>query len=59
MRKVGWEEARLDSTMKGHRSNVRVALRLWAETTVTREWIAGRSGMGSRSNASKLVYASR
>ena len=57
LRTAGWSEGRLASSAKGHRVKVRVALRLRAETTVTYEWIARRLGMGSRSNASNLVYA--
>jgi REP element-mobilizing transposase RayT len=57
LRKARWDEARLGTTLKGHRIKVRVALRLRAETTVTYEWIAQRLEMGSRSNASNLVYA--
>ena len=59
LRKAGWTEARLESSPKGHRVKVRLALRLRAETTVTYEWIARRVGMGSRSNVSNLVYARR
>src|SRR6266550_3454827 len=42
LRKTGWTEARLESSPKGHRVKVRLALRLRAETTVTYEWIARR-----------------
>jgi hypothetical protein len=42
---------------KVHEVKVRVALRLRSETTVSYGWIAGRLRMGSRSNASNLVYA--
>ncbi len=59
LRKARWTEARLESSPKGHRVKVRLALRLRAETTVTYEWIARRVGMGSRSNVSNLVYARR
>ena len=59
LRKARWTEARLESSPKGHRVKVRLALRLRAETTVTYEWIGRRVGMGSRSNVSNLVYARR
>ncbi len=59
LRRAGWTEARLESSPKGHRVKMRLALRLRAETTVTYEWIARRVGMGSRSNVSNLVYARR
>ena len=57
LRKARWNEAKLWSTPKGHKLKVRVALRLRAETTVSYGWIAERLRMGSRSNASNLVYA--
>jgi hypothetical protein len=57
LRKAGWNQARLGSTPNGHKVKVRVALRLRAETTLTWAWIAQRLRMGSRSNASNLVYA--
>ena len=57
LRRAGWTEAQLGSTPKGHRIKVRVARRLRRETTVTYGWIAERLRMGSRSNASNLVYA--
>ena len=56
-RKAGCAEGRLDSSAKGHSVKVRVATRLGAETMVTYGWIAERLRMGSRSNASNLVYA--
>ncbi|MCU0772105.1 MAG: hypothetical protein MUE94_10120, partial [Verrucomicrobia bacterium] len=59
LRKAGWKEEKLGSTAKGHQVKVRMALRLRAETTVSYGWIAERLRMGSRSNASNLVYAKR
>jgi REP element-mobilizing transposase RayT len=58
LRRAGWDEEKLESSPKGHRVKVRVAVRLRRETTVTYGWIAERLQMGSRSNASNLVYAS-
>jgi len=59
LRLSGWEAEKLDSTPKGHKVKVRVAMRLREETTVSYEWIAARLRMGSRSNASNQVYAAR
>ena len=59
LRQSGWKEEQLASTPKGHRVKVGLALRLRSETTVSYQWIAERLRMGSRSNVSKLVYASK
>src|SRR5688572_18138773 len=57
LRRAGWAEAQLGSTAKGHKLKVRLAVRLRRDTMMPYEWIAARLQMGSRSNASNLVYA--
>lgn len=57
LREAGWDEARLAETKKGHDLKVQLARRLRRETMVTWAWIGDRLRMGSRSNASNLVYA--
>ena len=56
LRKLGWQEAQLDSRRKGDPGKLKIALRLRQETTMTLAWIAERLQMGTRTHLSHLLY---
>ena len=55
LQQLGWREEDLRREAKAHPHKVSLARRLRRETPVTRQWIAGRLGMGSASYVSHLL----
>ena len=53
--RLGWDEDQLRARRKGHRSKVRLALRLRLETTMSLKWIAQRLPMRTWSCVSNLL----
>ena len=53
--KVRWKEIDLAQKSKGHRTKVKIARQLRAETPMSRQWIARRLAIGSASYLSYLI----
>ncbi|MCL4786659.1 MAG: hypothetical protein KJ070_07670 [Verrucomicrobia bacterium] len=54
-----WNETVLTKRRKGDKGKVAIALRLWAESTVTLAWIAERLRMGTATHLAHLLYGHR
>ena len=54
--RLGWTSSELEYRKKGDREKLRIAMRLRAETTVTRAWIADRLRMGAPTYLAHLLY---
>jgi hypothetical protein len=56
MKRLGWKEADLARTRKGHPAKVKLASQLRQQTTVTIKWIAERLQMGHWTHVNHLLY---
>jgi hypothetical protein len=56
---LGWAEVELATRQKGDREEVKLAMKLRAETTMTLKWIAARLQMGTDASLSNLLSAQR
>ena len=56
LKRLNWTVDTLARKRKGEPGKVRIAQRLRAEPTMTREWIAGRLRMGTRTHRSHWLY---
>ena len=59
MKRRGWREQELESRPKGDPEEVRIALRLRRETTMTLAWIAQALRLGTKTYLSDLRYWQR
>ena len=59
LQRRGWSEGDLCERAKGDQGKVALAGRLRRETTMTLKWVAARLAMGSWSNVSNLLAATR
>ena len=55
LKRIKWSEEDLARERKGHEKKTAIAQRLREETTMTMEWIAKHTGMGSESNVRKQM----
>lgn len=56
LRRAGWTEQKLRTSLKGDPFKIGLASRLRAQTTMTVRWIADRLQMGSRGHLTHLLY---
>jgi hypothetical protein len=59
LQELGWTEAELATRKRGHGSEVKLAVKLRAETTMTLQWIVARLQMGTGASLSNLLSAQR
>jgi hypothetical protein len=59
IKRQDWKEQDLPRMRKGDKSEVRLALQLRQETTMSLKWIAGRLHMGSWTYVSNLIHEKR
>ena len=55
---VGWDTGELGRQPKGHKLKVTIAQQLRIQTSMSRQWIADRLGMGNASYVSTLLIVS-